>query len=107
MIQLSTYPIKRFISSDKKPFVPQTTWDAVIGLDNHLIDWNNSNGLLLFNSIKEYLQEWHDTLPEQIKTQEKWQSPDGTVFILSVSNDGQPIFTKEDDETGTESGTNN
>lgn len=103
MTRLSTYPIKRLIGSDKNPFVPQTTWDAVIGLDNHLNDWINLNGLLLFNSINEQIQQWHDSLPPKIKKQEKWQSPNGTVFILSVSDDGQPIFTKEDDETGTES----
>lgn len=92
--------------SNKIPYFPRVSWDSVIGLDKHnneyLTNWItlDNNKPLLFNSIKEQLQLWHDQLPEKIYTNIKMQSPNGTVFLLSVSDNGQPVFTKEDDANG-------
>lgn len=92
--------------SSKNPYFPRVSWDSVLGLDNHtndyLTNWvtlDNSK-LLLFSSIQEQLQTWHDQLPEKIYQNIKMQSPNGTVFLLSVTDDGQPVFTKEDDANG-------
>lgn len=92
--------------SSKNPYFPRVSWDSVLGLDNHtndcLTNWVtlDSNKLLLFSSIQEQLQTWHNQLPEKTYTNIKMQSPDGTVFLLSVTDDGQPVFTKEDDANG-------
>lgn len=68
-------------------FYPRTHLKAVDGLDVATVD---SDGLFS-KSDKAKL----DKLQVEPFDGLKFKSPDGSIFLLSVSNEGKPVFTKE------------
>lgn len=83
-----------------EPFYVVTSADAVIGLNRsiakQIITYQPAtetvDGLMTSNDKKKL---------NEIKTEPlegiKFKSPDGSVFVLSVDNDGKPVFTKEEE----------
>lgn len=88
------------LSKDEN-YYPKTSADAVVGLDNeiskqvvtYLPATETDDGLMTAADKKKL---------NKIKTEPleglKFKSPDGSVFVLSVDNDGKPVFTKEESD---------
>ncbi|WP_432737621.1 hypothetical protein OS787_04285 [Pediococcus pentosaceus] len=84
-----------------EPFYVITSADAVVGLDKfiakqvvtYLPATETDDGLMTAADKKKL---------NKIKTEPleglKFKSPDGSVFVLSVDNDGKPVFTKEESD---------
>lgn len=84
-----------------EPFYVITSADAVVGLDKFIAKQvityqpatETDDGLMTATDKKKL---------NEIKTEPlggfKFKSPDGSVFVLSVDNDGKPIFTKEESD---------
>ena len=84
-----------------EPFYVVTSADAVVGLDKFITKQvvtyqpaTETNDGLMTATDKKKLNE--------IKTEPfeglKFKSPNGSVFVLSVDNDGKPVFTKEESD---------
>lgn len=88
--------IRQVATADSTVYFPQTSWDAVLGFGSGLSQWVKDNNVFVFNQIAELIEKWHEELsiPKQIKL----QSENGTVFLLSVNDDGQLITTREADD---------
>ncbi len=82
-----------------EPFYVITSADAVVGLDKFIAKQvvtyqpaTETDDGLMTAADKNKLNK--------IKTEPleglKFKSPDGSVFVLSVDNEGKPVFTKED-----------
>lgn len=81
-----------------EPFYVVTSADAVIGLDKFITKQvvtyqpatETVDGLMAADDKKKL---------NEIKTEPleglEFKSPDGSVFVLSVDNEGKPVFTKE------------
>ncbi|KAF0353792.1 hypothetical protein GBO85_02540 [Pediococcus acidilactici] len=82
-----------------EPFYVITSADAVAGLDKFIAKQvvtyqpatEMDDGLMAATDKKKL---------NKIKTEPfegiKFKSPDGSIFVLSVDNEGEPVFTKED-----------
>lgn len=84
-----------------EPFYVITSADAVVGLDKFIAKQvvtyqpatETDDGLMTAADKKKL---------NKIKTEPfeglKFKSPDGSIFVLSVDNDGKPLFTKEESD---------
>ncbi len=86
MVKLMTE--KRYLAQEGTKFYPVTHRDAVVGLD---VASANEDGLMS-QADKTKLDKLQVEPLEKIK----FKSPDGSIFVMSVTNDGKPTFTKED-----------
>lgn len=78
---------RRFLAQEGTKFYPVTHKDAVVGLD---VASANEDGLMS-KADKTKLDKLQVEPIEGLK----FKSPDGSIFVLSVSDDGKPVFTKE------------
>lgn len=84
-----------------EPFYVITSADAVVGLDKSIAKQvvtyqpatETDDGLMTAadkNKLNKIKAEPLDGL--------QFKSPDGSVFVLAVDNDGKPVFTKEEND---------
>lgn len=73
-------------------------------IDENGLQWlscSPDNGQTVYKEYgpegKIYRQRDADLIQQLTFDKFKFKSPDGTAFYLSVSNDGQPVFTKVGD----------
>jgi hypothetical protein len=78
---------KKYLQQDGATFYPVTHRDAVVGLD---VANANEDGLMS-KADKTKLDKLQAEPIEGLK----FKSPDGSIFVLSVSDDGKSVFTKE------------
>lgn len=78
---------KRYLVQEGTRFYPVTHRDAVVGLD---VASANVDGLMA-KTDKAKL----DKLQVEPLEKLKFKSPDGSIFVMSVSDEGKPIFTKD------------
>lgn len=78
---------KRYLAQEGTRFYPVTHRDAVVGLD---VASANVDGLMA-KTDKAKL----DKLQVEPLEKLKFKSPDGSIFVMSVSDEGKPIFTKD------------
>ena len=84
-----------------EPFYVITSADAVVGLDKFIAKQvvtyqpatETDDGLMTAADKKKLNKIKTEPLEEL-----KFKSPDGSVFVLSVDNDGKPVFTKEESD---------
>ncbi|WP_032540517.1 hypothetical protein [Clostridioides difficile] len=77
---------KRYLAQEGTKFYPVTHRDAIVGLDVASADEDG----LMAKTDKTKLDKLQVEPIEGLK----FKSPDGSIFMLSVSNDGKPTFTK-------------
>lgn len=84
-----------------EPFYVITSADAVAGLGKFIAKQvvtyqpaTETNDGLMTATDKKKLNEIKAEPLEGLK----FKSPDGSVFVLSVDNDGKPVFTKEESD---------
>lgn len=82
-----------------EPFYVVTSADAVVGLDKaiakQVITYQPATETidgLMTATDKKKLNEIKTEPFEEIK----FKSPNGSIFVLSVDNNGKPVFTKEE-----------
>lgn len=86
--------VRPIADSNKVVFYPQTHYQAVKGFDTGVSAAVKASSTDFFDLLKPNIETWHDELkPTAIKL----QSPNGTVFLLSIDNDGNVLTTKEGD----------
>ncbi|KAF0342075.1 hypothetical protein [Pediococcus acidilactici] len=78
---------RRFLAQEGTKFYPVTHKDAVVGLD---VANANEDGLMS-KADKTKLDKLQVEPIEGLK----FKSPDGSIFVLSVGDDGKSVFTKE------------
>lgn len=78
---------RRFLAQEGTKFYPVTHKDAVVGLD--VANANNEDGLMS-KADKTKLDKLQVEPIEGLK----FKSPDGSIFVLSVGDDGKSVFTK-------------
>lgn len=84
--------IRPIAGADKVVFYPVTHSQAVKDFDVGVTKVVTASPTDFFNLLKSDIETWHDGLiPKQIKM----QSPNGAVFLVSISDDGKLIITKE------------
>ncbi|WP_412936231.1 hypothetical protein [Lactiplantibacillus plantarum] len=84
--------IRLIAGSDKVAFYPVTHSQAVKDFDVGVTKTVTASPAEFFNLLKSDIETWHDGLiPKTIKM----QSPNGTVFLVSINDDGKLIITKE------------
>lgn len=84
--------IRPIAGADKVVFYPVTHSQAVKDFDVGVNKTVAASPTEFFNLLKSDIETWHDGLiPKQIKM----QSLNGTVFLVSISDDGKLIITKE------------
>lgn len=84
--------IRPIAGADKVVFYPVTHSQAVKDFDVGVAKAVAASPTEYFNLLKSDITTWHDGLiPKQIKM----QSPNGTVFLVSISDDGKLVITKE------------
>ena len=93
--------IRPIAGSDKAAFYPVTHSQAVKGLDTGVTKAIATSPTKIFNLLKPDNATWYG---EQIPKTIRMQSPNGTVFLVSISDDGKPIVTKEGDSDGNTTG---
>lgn len=84
-----------------EPFYVITSADAVVGLDKFIAKQvvtyqpatETDDGLMTAADKKKLNKIKTEPLEEL-----KFKSLDGSVFVLSVDNDGKPVFTKEESD---------
>ena len=88
------------LSKDEN-YYPKTSVDAIAGLDKFIskrvITYQpatETNDGLMTATDKKKLNELKTEPLEGLK----FKSPDGSVFVLSVDNEGKPVFTKEESD---------
>lgn len=86
--------IRPVADSNKVLFYPQTHADAVIGFEKAAQTYIKNNPATVVQAIQEQIQYWHDGLTSSTI---KLQSPGGTAFLLSISDDGKLTIVKEGD----------
>lgn len=102
IVQLKAYADNSDIGLLKdEPFYVVTSADAIIGLDRaiakqtitYLPATETTDGLMAATDKKKL---------NEIKTEPldglEFKSPDGSIFVLSVDNDGKAVFTKEESD---------
>lgn len=77
---------RRFLAQEGTKFYPVTHKDAVVGLD---VANANEDGLMS-KADKTKLDKLQVEPIERLK----FKSPDGSIFVLSVGDDGKSVFTK-------------
>ncbi|MCT1175795.1 hypothetical protein [Pediococcus pentosaceus] len=84
-----------------EPFYVITSADAVVGLDKFIAKQvvtyqpsTETNDGLMTTTDKKKLNELKTEPLEGLK----FKSPDSSVFVLSVDNEGKPVFTKEESD---------
>ncbi|QAR86312.1 hypothetical protein EQJ95_02105 [Pediococcus acidilactici] len=77
---------RRFLAQEGTKFYPVTHKDAVVGLD---VANDNEDGLMS-KADKTKLDKLQVEPIEGLK----FKSPDGSIFVLSVGDDGKSVFTK-------------
>ncbi|WP_334263668.1 hypothetical protein [Lactiplantibacillus plantarum] len=85
--------IRPIAGADKVSFYPVTHSQAVKDFDVGVTKSVTASPAEFFNLLKSDIETWHDGL---IQKQIKMQSPNGTVFLVSISDDGKLIITKEE-----------
>lgn len=89
--------IRPIAGTDKVSFYPVTHSQAVKDFDVGVTKAVTDSPADFFNLLKSDIETWHDGLiPKQIKM----QSPNGTIFLVSISDDGKLTVTKEGDSNG-------
>lgn len=84
--------IRPIAGADKVAFYPVTHSQAVKDFDNGVTKAIAASPTEFFNLLKSDIVTWHDGLiPKTIKM----QSPNGTIFLVSINDDGKLIITKE------------
>ena len=78
---------RRFLAQEGTKFYPVTHKDAVVGLDVV----NAPEDGLMSKADKTKLDKLQVEPIEGLK----FKSPDGSIFVLSVGDDGKSVFTKE------------
>lgn len=78
---------RRFLAQEGTKFYPVTHKDAVVGLD--VVNANEDG--LMSKADKTKLDKLQVEPIEGLK----FKSPDGSIFVLSVGDDGKSVFTKE------------
>lgn len=80
---------KRYLAQEGTKFYPVTHRDAVVGLDVASADKDG----LMAKADKTKL----DKLQVEPLEGLTFKSPNGSIFVLSVNDDGKSVWTKEDD----------
>lgn len=80
---------KRYLAQEGTKFYPVTHRDAVNGL---VVASSDEDGLMA-KTDKAKL----DKLQVEPLEKLKFKSPDGSIFVLSVSDEGKPVLAKEGD----------
>ena len=89
--------IRPIAGADKVEFYPVTHSQAVKDFDKGVTKAIAASPTESFNLLKSDITTWHDGLiPKTIKM----QSPSGTVFLVSIGDDGKLAVTKEGDSDG-------
>ena len=84
--------IRPVAGADKVAFYPVTHSQAVKDFDVGVTKAVAASPAEFFNLLKSDIVTWHDGLiPKTIKM----QSPNGTIFLVSINDDGKLIITKE------------
>lgn len=78
---------KKYLQQDGATFYPVTHRDAVNGL---VVASTDEDGLMA-KADKAKL----DKLQVEPLEKLKFKSPDGSIFVMSVSDEGKPTFTKD------------
>ncbi|WDV24861.1 hypothetical protein PVS71_07775 [Pediococcus acidilactici] len=78
---------RRYLAQEGTKFYPVTHKDAVVGLD---VANANEDGLMS-KADKTKLDKLQVEPIEGLK----FKSPDGSIFVLTVTDDGKPTFMKE------------
>lgn len=78
---------KRYLAQEGTKFYPVTHRDAVVGLD---VASANEDGLM-----SQVDKTKLDKLQVEPLEKLKFKSPDGSIFVMSVSDEGKPIFAKD------------
>lgn len=84
-----------------EPFYVVTSADAVVGLDKFI-----AKQTVTYHPATETVDGLMTAADKKklntIKTEPfeglKFKSPDSSIFVLSVDNDGKPVFTKEESD---------
>lgn len=98
IIQLRARGDNDFGLTEDEPYYPKVGADSIVGLDSEIdkhvpkydLATPTANGLMS-NGDKAKL----DKLQVEPFEGLKFKSPDGSIFVLSVSNQGEMVFTKE------------
>lgn len=109
LVQVSTKIVQLEASADNpdiglikgEPFYVVTSADAVVGLDRAIAKQTVTyqpatetvDGLMTAADKKKL-----NTIKTEPFEGLKFKSPDGSIFVLSVDNDGKPLFTKEESD---------
>lgn len=80
---------KKYLQQDGATFYPVTHRNAVVGLD---VASANEDGLMAKDDKAKL-----DKLQVEPIEGLKFKSPNGSIFVLSVNDDGKSVWTKEDD----------
>ena len=89
--------IRPIAGADKVAFYPVTHSQAVKDFDVGVTKAVAASPAEFFNLLKSDIVTWHDGLiPKTIKM----QSPTGTVFLVSINDDGELAVMKEGDSDG-------
>lgn len=89
--------IRPIAGADREAFYPVTHSQAVKDFDVGVTKAVTASPSEFFNLLKSEVETWHDGLiPKQIKM----QSPNETVFLVSIGDDGKLAITKEGDSDG-------
>ena len=101
IIQLRARGNNDFGLTEGEPYYPKVGADSVIGLEIEIkkqvpkydLATSTSDGLISKEDKAKL-----DKLQVEPFEGLKFKSPDGSIFILSVDNEGKPIFTKEGEQ---------
>ncbi|WP_159257008.1 hypothetical protein [Lactiplantibacillus pentosus] len=89
--------IRPIAGADKAVFYPVTHSQAVKDFDKGVTKAIAASPTESFNLLKSDITAWYDGLiPKTIKM----QSPNGTVFLVSIGDDGKLAVMKEGDSDG-------
>lgn len=89
--------IRPIAGADKVMFYPVTHSQAVRDFDKGVTKTITASPTEFFNLLKPDITTWHDGL---IQKTIKMQSPNGTIFLVSISDDGKLAIMKEGDSDG-------
>ena len=93
--------IRPIAGADKVVFYPVTHSQAVKDFDKGVTKVIASSPTEIFNLLKSDIATWYG---EQISKAIKMQSPNGTVFLVSIDDDGKLVVMKEGDSNGNTTG---
>ncbi|MBF7133663.1 hypothetical protein [Pediococcus pentosaceus] len=101
IIQLRARGDNDFGLTEGEPYYPKVGADSVVGLEIEIkkqvpkydLATSTADGLISKEDKTKL-----DKLQVEPFEGLKFKSPDGSIFILSVDNEGKPIFTKEGEQ---------